>query len=143
MEMKEKFQRRIRALHNSLDFSLQEEFSSRWMTAIWRTPTTFYSLASRCICSFSPVIRDYRPRNKEIERRRRRKRKMCDREFELIQRYMDNYNRKESNLSMNEWKLKIENIKFLLFKDKSDRSVRMKFVDKFNFTLFFPYLWYL
>lgn len=29
---------------------------------------------------------------------------MCDREFELIQRYMDNYNRKESNLSMNEWK---------------------------------------
>lgn len=68
---------------------------------------------------------------------------MCDREFELIQRYMDNYNRKESNLSMNEWKWKIENIKFLLFKDKSDRSVRMKFVDKFNFTLFFPYLWYL
>lgn len=65
---------------------------------------------------------------------------MCDREFELIQRYMDNYNRKESNLSMNEWKWKIENIKFLLFKDKSDRSVRMKFVDKFNFTLFFPYL---
>ena len=65
---------------------------------------------------------------------------MCDREFEIIQRYMDNYNRKESNLSMNEWKLKIENIKFLLFKDKSDRSVRMKFVDKFNFTLFFPYL---
>lgn len=140
MEMKEKFQRRIRALHNSLDFSLQEEFSSRWMAAIWRTPTTFYSLASRCICFFSPVIRDYRPRNKEIERRRRRKRKMCDREFELIQRYMDNYNRKESNLSMNEWKWKIENIKFLLFKDKSDRSVRMKFVDKFNFTLFFPYL---
>lgn len=65
---------------------------------------------------------------------------MCDREFEIIQRYMDNYNRKESNLSMNEWKWKIENIKFLLFKDKSDRSVRMKFVDKFNFTLFFPYL---
>lgn len=124
------FNRGIRALHNSLDFSLQEEFSSRWMAAIWRTQLPFIRF-HRVAFVLSSVIRDYRPRKEEIERRGRR-RKMCERKTGNSNWFRDTWiieiGRNQICRWMNgKWKLKIENIKGFL---RLANGLRINLIDR-------------